>query len=348
MKPLVNGNPLIGVWYQPVSSFAKWKSRGINTLFGYESESGTVSLDAYCTAAATAGLTVLLQWAPASLSRIKADPNVIGVINQPDEPDGVGNTPPATMLANYQAIKAQTSKPVFLNVDGRKMQWLPASTYAAYAQAADALCFDYYVLNYGEPVANFPNLTARAQQLKAAGNGKPVIAIIECSNQDMAVQAWCAGTPVAAAMRGPTAAEFQQEVAAALAGGVDGVAYFPDVIGTNFVSFDGVPADVAAAMTAQNAQLLAAPASAPSAASVPPATPVAPAPTPTTTNPPGHAASGGNAPAHSTPTVSDAVLSALKASTVTLTTADGTQLHLQLVVSAAPAAPSSPSTSTTP
>jgi hypothetical protein len=32
--------PIIGVWYQPVSSFPKWKARGINTLVGVELENG--------------------------------------------------------------------------------------------------------------------------------------------------------------------------------------------------------------------------------------------------------------------------------------------------------------------
>src|SRR3954469_24226582 len=52
---------IIGVWYQPIDSFAKWKARGINTLVGYESNGNTVSREQWTAAARKAGLSYIIK-----------------------------------------------------------------------------------------------------------------------------------------------------------------------------------------------------------------------------------------------------------------------------------------------
>src|SRR5438045_7943554 len=46
---------IIGVFAQPISSFAKWKSRGINTLVSHEPEGGRIKKADWEAAAAAAG-----------------------------------------------------------------------------------------------------------------------------------------------------------------------------------------------------------------------------------------------------------------------------------------------------
>lgn len=261
--------PIIGVWYQPVSSFAKWKARGINALIGYENEGGAVTLDQYCDAALTAGLQVILQWSSTTSARATTDANVIAVINTPDEPDGAGNVDSATMIAQYTAIKAVTTKPVFINFDGWKMQYRPAADYAQYVQAGDWIAVDYYPVNRGMvnadpaigPVVNdIPAIAARVKLLQSlvdpTRTGVEFFAFIETSDQNLRVQSWATqpdstGTPPYARMRGPTAVEVNTELATVITAGA-WPCYFPDVIGANFESFDGTPDDVAAVITAKN------------------------------------------------------------------------------------------------
>ena len=252
--------PIVAVWYQPIRSFPRWKAAGVNTLVGYESEGGTVSVQQYCDAAAAAGLRVVLQWGGGGdvQARAIADPNVIGVINGPDEPDGNGATAPNQMIVQFNAIKQVCPKPVWENFDGRKMQWLPEASYVLYAQSCDVLCMDDYPLNYGDGVAAIPTITARLQELQRVSNGKPVLAFLECSNQNLSIQNWVVGTALAATMRGPTAAEFGTELDAALAAHPAGIGFFPDVIGLGFQSYDGVPNDVNAVLTTRSLALTAA------------------------------------------------------------------------------------------
>src|SRR5437763_4677608 len=81
---------IIGVWYQPASSFQKWKDRGINTLIGFEGEGGGVTRDAWMKAAREAGLCYIVKPVPEDPAQMKsnaADPNLLAW-KQPDEPDG--------------------------------------------------------------------------------------------------------------------------------------------------------------------------------------------------------------------------------------------------------------------
>lgn len=258
VPPTASTDFIIGVWYQPVSSFGKWKARGINTLVGYENEGGAVTLDEYKHAAAVAGLKLILQ-ADVCRDVDYADPNVVAIMAKPDEPDGVGNVSPAEIQARYHAVKLNTSKPIFINFDGWKMAWRPPADYAAYCQGADWLGMDYYVINRGEGPAAISKMGDRLDLLAQLSPGKRRIACIECSDQNLRVQEWASDTtwgPAAAVtMRGPTATEMAAEIKLATDHGATGIVYFPDVVGKNFEGFDGTPPDLAAAMTSINASL---------------------------------------------------------------------------------------------
>src|SRR4051794_1107851 len=140
---------LIGVWYQPASSFQKWKDRGINTLIGYEGEGGSVSREQWMAAARQAGLFYVVK-PPTDAAELKseaADPHLLAY-EQPDEPDGGGNLPPETIVANFKTWKQLApDKPVLLNFDGWKTQWRPAEDYVEYCKGADWVALDYYILN---------------------------------------------------------------------------------------------------------------------------------------------------------------------------------------------------------
>src|SRR3954451_11570133 len=51
---------LIGVWYQPISSFEKWKDRGVNTLIGFASEN-QFTREQWTEAARKAGLFYVIK-----------------------------------------------------------------------------------------------------------------------------------------------------------------------------------------------------------------------------------------------------------------------------------------------
>lgn len=269
----------IGVWYQPSSSFSKWVGRGINCLVGYESEGGTVSYASWKSNAVANGLKYIVQYKNGPLtSADNSDPNLMAVM-LPDEPDGAGNLTPGQILDMSNSIRAMLpSKPIFLNLDGVKMQWRPFDDYRCYALAADIISMDMYPLNakgspsYIEgpiPSGNGTgglSLAERVDYMKkfgaAAGGSKQYWCAIESGDQNLKVQAWLhdpanqpQGEILAAAMRGPTVTELTREVSAAVKHGCNGFFYFPDRIGVNFENFDDTPTENASAMTALNTYL---------------------------------------------------------------------------------------------
>jgi hypothetical protein len=262
-----------------MSSFDKWVGRGINCLVGYESEGNTVSYNTWKAAAVAKGMKYIVQWSGGPLnSSHNSDPNLLAVM-LPDEPDGANNLSPGQILDMSNAIRAVLpSKPIFLNLDGVKMQWRPFDDYRCYALAADIISMDMYPLNakgsasYIEgpiPSGNGTgglSLAERVDYMKkfgaAAGGSKQYWCAIECSDQNLKVQAYLhdpanqpQGEILAAAMRGPTVTEMTREVGAAVKHGCTGLFYFPDKIGVNFEAFDNTPSENASAMTALNTYL---------------------------------------------------------------------------------------------
>jgi hypothetical protein len=266
---------LIGVWYQPIDSFEKWKARGVNTLVGYESNGNTVSREQWMDAARKAGFSYIVKPTgdAEDAKRDAADPNLLAW-EQPDEPDGGGNVGPDVIVQNYKAWKALAPRiPVFVNFDGSRSQWRPASDYQQYCQGGDWIAFDYYVINRGEGPGAIPKIGERLDKFRewAATEGKShkkFFVFIECSDQDLREQDWtkqndATGTPLAPKMRGPTAGEMLQEIQLAVDHGASGIVYFPDQIGKGWEGFDGTTPEVEAAMKQVNAKLAGAAKSAP-------------------------------------------------------------------------------------
>lgn len=257
--PITAGAPsfVVGVWYQPVSSFNKWRDRGINTLIGLELEGGAVTAEQYIDKAHAMGFWVIANHPKADM-----------LLNGPDEPDGVGNTPPAAWVANYKALKAQyPGKLVFGNFDGEKTRWRPEADYAqpgGYLAGVDVAGMDKYVVNAGlQDEGGWDIFTSRVDFLVRVAAGKPVFVAIECSDQDLRVQSWLhtpenqpQGDRWARAMRCPTPDEVEREAAIATEHGARGIFYFPDVVGNGWEGFDGTPEEVAIRMRAINLRLV--------------------------------------------------------------------------------------------
>jgi len=106
----------IGVWSQPVYSFATWKARGVNTMVNYESEGGTVSIDQWSNAVDALGLYQIRQPRGNPALDIK-ETSLLAWMNN-DEPDvnGVGLS---VLAANYTKWKAvDPGMPIFTNLSG--------------------------------------------------------------------------------------------------------------------------------------------------------------------------------------------------------------------------------------
>ena len=234
---MVNGQVVTIVWYQPLSSFARWKARGVTTVYGFVNDPGNVTLDQFLAGAAANGLNVILQQSAARASDY-SDSRILAIANEPDEPNAGGNVKAAQMYSQYQQLKLLTSKPITINLDGRAFLYSDPTPYIA---AGDWIFQDTYPINFGETAGSITTVGDRTAQLVKAANGKPVFAFIECSNQRLDLSAFGLLYPdYRARMRGPTADEFEQMVRLAINAGASGVGYFADVIGAFFVEFDGV------------------------------------------------------------------------------------------------------------
>jgi hypothetical protein len=250
----------LGVFYQPASavgttSFAGWKGRGINTLIGYESQSGQVSIDDYTAAAASAGLYLIRE--PRTDPSTDTEPNLIGWL-QPDEPENRGIDPQALQDQYAQLKSINPSRPVLMNFDGSHMVngykgfsfGSPKAQvdYAPYIQAADWVAQDIYpVTGWLNPAAIGVSGAATAT-LKTWSGGKPTFAYIETSQQRL----FSASHPDWPA-RGPTPDEFRGELWDAVIHGANGIFYFTQSF-TGF-RYDATPIDVAQEMIKQNQTL---------------------------------------------------------------------------------------------
>jgi hypothetical protein len=267
-------NFIIGVWFQPASSFSKWVGRGVNTLIGYESEGNPNSFYAstWKPAAIAAGLKYIVPWkdprdgthtAPGPLTAAdNSDPNLLAV-SLPDEPDGAGNLSPGQCLDMYNAIKAVLpSKPVFLNFDGWKTQWRPACDYRCYAAAADWLSMDYHICNHGDGAGpdGLKLLSDAMDRVIQAGTqasgAKKYLSCIEAAYEGLDTQDWVQGYPdVKRKMHGPSSTEMTNELNTLIARPLSGIFWFPDEVAKTVFSFDNMNADQIGAMTALNLML---------------------------------------------------------------------------------------------
>ena len=254
---------LFGVWYQPLENFPQVQAMGVNALMGYDhGPSGTDTMDQWCAAAQKAGLFYWLQvynvtatgapslpltLNPTAIAHA-GDANLLGWLG-PDEPNGVGALSAGQCLDLYVAAHlAAPAVPFVLNLDGGQVMQQGQFRTAQYLAACDWASFDNYPCNYNSPMANIGII---AGDVVAWSNGKPLIFIGEGANFLVALQAWCAGTPLAAGMHGPSPAEMATEAQLAKKFGATARVVFLDCIGTGaqFAYIGSTPAQQAAILT---------------------------------------------------------------------------------------------------
>jgi hypothetical protein len=241
---------IIGVFQQPTSSFDVWRSRGVNTLVGYEAESGSrrISNHDWTEAAAAKGFYYIRQ--PSNdLEADARDPNLLAWM-QDDEPDvKKPPTDPSVLKEKYAAWKkAGPNVPVLVNFSGGNVLGgkIDRATYVEYMKAADWVGNDFYaVTGYNRPDWLW-KVGAAVDRLREWSGGKPQLAFIETSAQRLS---WTPRTT-----RGVAPAEFRAEVWDAVIHGAHGVVYFPQQIGEGF-KYDTTPTRVAVEMALQNRRL---------------------------------------------------------------------------------------------
>lgn len=238
---------VIGVWSQPTNSFAKWKARGINTVVGYESQSGAVSVESFSAAAVSNNL-YMIRHPNADPSKDKYQKNLLAWM-QNDEPD-YHDTAPSVLQAEYATLKkVDPNKPVFVNFSGSSALWgyggKTEADYQAWMKGADWVSNDLYPITaHNRPIAlDAPGLAV--QRLAQWSGGKREFAVIEASDQQL---------PGHPEYPGVTADQFRSEVFNAVISGATGIIYFPQRIGGGFL-YDNMNASIEAEMKSVNARL---------------------------------------------------------------------------------------------
>lgn len=236
---------VIGAWYQPRNSLTVWKSRGINTLVGYESEGKSVSLEDWQAAAELNDLFMIRQRGSDTKADLD-DPYLLAWLLD-DEPD-IHNQEPRIVENDYAKAKRDAPKmPVFLNVSGGNVLFkkTPRVTYEQYFKSADWIGNDFYPITGWNQPTWIPRLGQAIDQCREISKGKPQFAFIEGASQKLP---WLPPDS-----RGVTAPEFRAEIWEAVIHGVHGIVYFPQQMYP--FKFDAMPSRVSGEMLVQN-QLL--------------------------------------------------------------------------------------------
>jgi hypothetical protein len=260
--PATGPNFLIGVFSQPISSFQKWKSRGINTLVSNEPEGGRIKKADWEAAAAAAGLWFMDYPADddAILQNEAKQPQRLAFM-QDDEPDMTrqpntdrtnadGWTKPELLAARYARCKAAApSLPVFVNFAGTAVtpDAYPGNKHLPYLAAVDWIAHDWYVKN--KNWQRYPtSLIGKAMdRLALWSGGKPQFVFIECSDQKI--------SPLG---RMPTPDEVEEEVNLAVSKGARGIIYFPQRPPPGF-QYDAMPPEIVDRVVQINARLAGTP-----------------------------------------------------------------------------------------
>jgi hypothetical protein len=239
--PFLGGFFPIGVWVPPPYDYAKWQSRGINTIneIAYD-EAGSIAM------ADSLGLHMMR--APQDNPADDANETLLLSWAHPDEPDGIfSQVPYASIQSEYAVWKSIAPKrPVFINFVGDLNQYDIVTDesgdawYEKYVAGADWISADKYPVNNGQ-ANNLAVLGQMADHLHTLAGGKPIFAFIESSHID-----------TTHSHRGPTPDELRAEIWELIIHGVRGYFFFPEQISPTFL-FDTTPADVVAEMTKQNA-----------------------------------------------------------------------------------------------
>jgi hypothetical protein len=216
------------VWSQPLYTFDKWQSRGINTVINFEPYGGQNTMDQWSDAANAHGFYQVR--APRANPADDLNETRLLAWMHADEPD-LHKVAPSVLAADYAKWRAvDATKPVLVNFSGGELlnHTTSNATYQAYMQSAQIVANDFYpVTGWGRPdwIDNSKTVTDRKTEGMAIkgysdlSGGKPQWAFIETSAQKLG---WINGGN----MRGVTPAEFRGEVWDAVINGAKGIAYF--------------------------------------------------------------------------------------------------------------------------
>jgi hypothetical protein len=249
---------VIGVFSQPLSSFAKWKSRGINTLVLSESEGGRLKKADWEAAAIAAGLFLMDYPSDddAILQNEAKQPLRLAFM-QDDEPDLTrtpntdrtnpdGTTKAEILAARYARCKAAAPNlPVFVNFAGTAVtpEFYKGEKHLPYIAAADWLAHDWYVKNRNWQRYPVSLIGKAMDRLALWSNNKPQFVFIECSDQKLTSTG-----------RMPTPDEVEEEVNLAVSKGAKGIIYFPQRPQPGF-QYDAMPPEIVDRITQINARL---------------------------------------------------------------------------------------------
>jgi len=240
----------IGVWTQPVASFDKWKSRGVNTLIEYQGDGATI--EQWSQAARDRGMFYIRR--PLSNPALdKGDTNLLAWA-LPDEPEITSKYPPdvlASWVAQWKA--ADPTRPVWVNFSGGwVLHWqggLFSSDYQKFLASTDWVSSSIYPVTGWYRPGTTQGLDAPGQsvdRLEKWSNGQPQWAVIESGDQELS---W-----IQKDIPGPNPGQFRAEVWDSVIHGAKGVIYFPESFMPGF-KFDNTPPEIAAEMTSVDAKL---------------------------------------------------------------------------------------------
>jgi hypothetical protein len=247
-----SGQPfVIGVWSQPHWSFDKWKGRGINTVVGYESLSGTVSVDKFSQEALKRNLYMIRHPNWQDPSKDRAYKNLLAWMHN-DEPD-YRYIAPDKLVADYRKLKAvDPNKPVFVNFNGGGALWgygpYKEADYKKWMAGADWISQDLYPITAHNRPWELDAPGEAVDLLSKWSGGKRQFAVIEASDQELPGRQ--------EAYPGVNPDQFRAEVFNAVISGATGIIYFPQRIGKGFL-FDDMKPNVEAEMKKTNARLAA-------------------------------------------------------------------------------------------
>ena len=251
----------IGPWYQPASNFPWLKASGANFLLcatvdpnaDFPTQQG--QLAAWYVAAKAGSWRFFLQSLPIVFSLgTHNDANCLGIFLLPDEPQAGNATriddpanpvkcTPIAFKAAYDAVRAQTTKPICINLDGGAIRYQSVAfiqQWTNFLQPGDIVAVDYYPLNDGDGPGEIPTIGAICAKLKQAlPAGVNMWGCIDPSYQQLNL------ANGKASCRAPTADELFAEIQQIKSNGGVGYICFYTVPGKGFISFgipDAVPA----------------------------------------------------------------------------------------------------------
>jgi hypothetical protein len=246
VNPLTDSNVYpVAVWAMGSRTAPAFAAMGVNIFVGGEDKDAAH----WCDELAKSGCAGFVGWrnrTPEELVKIAASPGFLGWMHG-DEPDNAGevngeyrstHTPPAELIAAYQAMKASKAPaPMYLNLGqglaNANWQSTPDELYREFMKCADVVCYDIYPTTMMPDGPSRLALVARGMsRLKAFAGPRPAWIWLECTNMP--------ADKADVGERAPYPHELRAEVWMSVLHGADGIGYFPH----QFTPYKGGPAAI--------------------------------------------------------------------------------------------------------